>query len=158
MTEQKRKRGRPKLPTPITEDYAPSRRQAVNAMYMYEAVDLITEAASEIPNADLLWFSDEKTRTAKSKSGVLEQIGRMLIQDRFSSSDCIYIASLAADAVSVGYTSREVENAIRAVRLAYKALGKHQDDPKTPPIVPQIPYGRWREKGVPMTEKKANKA
>lgn len=42
MTEQKRKRGRPKLPTPITEDYAPSRRQAVNAMYMYEAVDLIT--------------------------------------------------------------------------------------------------------------------
>ena len=118
MTEQKRKRGRPKLPTPITEDYAPSRRQAVNAMYMYEAVDLITEAASEIPNADLLWFSDEKTRTAKSKSGVLEQIGRMLIQDRFSSSDCIYIASLAADAVSVGYTSREVENAIRAVRLA----------------------------------------
>ena len=129
MTEQKRKRGRPKLPTPITEDYAPSRRQAVNAMYMYEAVDLITEAASEIPNADLLWFSEEKTRTAKSKSGVLEQIGRMLIQDRFSSSDCIYIASLAADAVSVGYTSREVENAIRAVRLAYKALGKHQDDP-----------------------------
>ena len=38
-------------------------------MYMYNAVDLITEAASEIPNADLLWFSDEKTRTAKSKSG-----------------------------------------------------------------------------------------
>lgn len=41
MTEKKRKRGRPKLPTPITEDYASSRRQAVNAMYMYEAVDLI---------------------------------------------------------------------------------------------------------------------
>ena len=112
MAEQKRKRGRPKLPTPITEDYAPSRRQAVNAMYMYNAVDLITEAASEIPNADLLWFADDQTRTAKSKSGVLEQIGRMLIQDRFSSADCIYIAGLAADAVSAGYTSREVENAI----------------------------------------------
>lgn len=129
MAEQKRKRGRPKLPTPITEDYAPSRRQAVNAMYMYNAVDLITEAASEIPNADLLWFSDEKTRTAKSKSGVLEQIGRMLIQDRFSASDCIYIASLAADAVSAGCTSRDVENAIRAVRLAYKARWKHRDNP-----------------------------
>ena len=41
MTEKKRKRGRPKLPTPITEDYASSRRQAVNSMYMYEAFDLI---------------------------------------------------------------------------------------------------------------------
>ena len=57
MTEQKRKRGRPKLPTPITEDYAPSRRQAVNAMYMYEAVDLITEAAYEIPVSSFLSFS-----------------------------------------------------------------------------------------------------
>ena len=59
MAEQKRKRGRPKLPTPITEDYAPSRRQAVSA----------------------------------------------------------------------GYTSREVENAVRAVRLAYKARSKHRDNP-----------------------------
>jgi hypothetical protein len=129
MSEQKRKRGRPKLPTPITEDYAPSRRQAVNAMYMYNAVDLITEAAAKIPNADFLWYADAQTRTATSKSGVLEQIGRMLIQDRFSASDCIYIAALAADAINAGYTSREVEKAVRAVRLAYKALGKHRDDP-----------------------------
>lgn len=129
MTEQKRKRGRPKLPTPITEDYAPSRRQAVNAMYMYEAVDLITEAATEIPNGDLLWNSDANTRTATSKNGILEQIGRMLIQDGFSARDCVYIADLAAEAVYAGYTSRDVEKAIRAVRLAHKALGRHRDDP-----------------------------
>ncbi|MGI6316448.1 MAG: hypothetical protein ACOX17_07240 [Christensenellales bacterium] len=129
MTDKKRKRGRPKLSTPITEDYAPSRRQAVNAMYMYEAVDLITEAATDIPNADLLWFADEQTRTATSKNGVLEQIGRMLIQDGFSVSDCIYIAGLAADAVNAGYTAREVEKAIRALRLTHKALAKHRDEP-----------------------------
>lgn len=129
MTDKKRKRGRPKLPTPITEDYAPSRRQAVNAMYMYEAVDLITGAATDIPNADLLWCSDAQTRTASAKNGVLEQIGRMLLQDGFTISDCIYIAGLAADAIYAGYTAREVEKAIRSVRLTHKALGRHRDDP-----------------------------
>ena len=111
MTEKKRKRGRPKLPTPITEDYASSRRQAVNAMYMYEAVDLIKAAAAEIPN------------------GVLEQIGRMRVQDGFSDGDCIYIANLAADAVNGRFTSREVERTIRAIRLAFKAKDAHTDDP-----------------------------
>lgn len=129
MTEKKRKRGRPKLPTPITEDYASSRRQAVNAMYMYEAVDLITAAAAEIPNGDALWFADDRTRTAASKNGVLEQIGRMRVQDGFSDGDCIYIANLAADAVNGGFTSREVERTIRAIRLAFKAKDAHTDDP-----------------------------
>ena len=90
MTEKKRKRGRPKLPTPITEDYASSRRQAVNAMYMYEAVDLIKAAAAEIPNGDALWFADDRTRTAASKNGVLEQIGRMRVQDGFSDGLHLY--------------------------------------------------------------------
>lgn len=129
MTEKKRKRGRPKLPTPITEDYASSRRQAVNAMYMYEAVDLIKVAAAEIPNGDVLWFADDRTRTAASKNGVLEQIGRMRVQDGFSDGDCIYIANLAADAVNGGFTSREVERTIRAIRLAFKATDAHTDDP-----------------------------
>lgn len=129
MTEKKRKRGRPKLPTPITEDYASSRRQAVNAMYMYEAVDLIKAAAAEIPNGDALWFADDRTRTAASKNGVLEQIGRMRVQDGFSDGDCIYIANLAADAVNGGFTSREVERTIRAIRLAFKAKDAHTDDP-----------------------------
>ncbi|NLW02252.1 MAG: hypothetical protein GX027_03190 [Clostridiaceae bacterium] len=101
MTEKKRKRSRPKLPTPITEDYASSRRQAVNAMYMYEAVDLIKAAAAEIPNGDALWFADDRTRTAASKNGVLEQIGRMRVQDGFPDGDCIYIADLAARAVDM---------------------------------------------------------
>ena len=36
--EAGRKRGRPKLDAHITEEYAPSRRQALNKMYMYEGV------------------------------------------------------------------------------------------------------------------------
>ena len=33
--EVKRRRGRPKLDARITEEYATSRRQALNKMYMY---------------------------------------------------------------------------------------------------------------------------
>ena len=51
MEEKKRGRGRPRLDTRNTEAYAPSRRQAVNSMYMFEAVQLISEAAAEIPDS-----------------------------------------------------------------------------------------------------------
>ena len=48
MEQDKRGRGRPKIDTHITEAYASSRRQAVNAVYMYEGVELISVAATEI--------------------------------------------------------------------------------------------------------------
>ena len=92
MEQDKRGRGRPKIDTHITEAYASSRRQAVNAVYMYEGVDLISVAATEIPDTCLLWRSDASTRTAGGKQGILEQLGRMLIQDKFSQDDCITIA------------------------------------------------------------------
>ena len=47
MEQDKRGRGRPKIDTHITEAYASSRRQAVNAAYMYEGVNLISVAATE---------------------------------------------------------------------------------------------------------------
>ena len=54
MEQEKRGRGRPKIDTHITEYGAPSRRQAINAMYMFEGVHLLSVAATEIP--------DESTR------------------------------------------------------------------------------------------------
>ena len=53
MEEKKRSRGRPRLDTRHTEAHAPSRRQAVNSMYMFEAVQLISEEATEIPDSGL---------------------------------------------------------------------------------------------------------
>ena len=104
MEQDKRGRGRPKIDTHITEAYASSRRQAVNAVYMYEGVDLISVAATEIPDSDLLWC----------------QLGRMLIQDKFSPDDCITIAIFAIQALKAGHTSRKIEKAIRKVRLTNK--------------------------------------
>ena len=120
MEQDKRGRGRPKVDTHITEAYASSRRQAVNAVYMYEGVELISVAATEIPDSHLLWRSDASTQTAGGKQGVLEQLGRMLIQDKFSQDDCITIANFAIQALKAGHTSREIEKAIRKVRLTNK--------------------------------------
>ena len=117
MEEKKRGRGRPRLDTRNTEAYAPSRRQAVNSMYMFEAVQLISEATTEIPDSELLWYSDEITMSAKSKDGILEQIGRMILQDKYELSDCIYITNLSIAAVKNGYTCRAIEKAIRKIRL-----------------------------------------
>ena len=51
VEEVKRGRGRPRLDAHITEEYAPSRRQALNKMYMYEGVHLLSVAATEIQKA-----------------------------------------------------------------------------------------------------------
>lgn len=128
MEQEKRGRGRPKIDTKITEAGAPSRRQAINAMYMFEGVHLISVAATKIPDGDLLWRSDDATQTAKSKNGILEQLGRMVVQDHFAQSDCIYVANLAIAALKNGKTSREIERAIREIRITAK---KSQDEPES---------------------------
>jgi len=128
MEQEKRGRGRPKIDTHITEFGAPSRRQAINAMYMYEGVHLLSVAATDIPDSHLLYQSDDATMTVKSKNGILEQLGRMIEQDHFSENDCIYIANLAIAALKNGKTSREVEKAIRAIRLPLKEYYKDTND------------------------------
>ena len=127
MDEQKRGRGRPKIDTHITEVGAPSRRQAINAMYMFEGVHLLSVAAADIPDSDLLWYSDDATQTAKSKNGILEQLGRMLVQDHYNEEDCVYIANLAITALKNGKTSREIEKAIRNVRMTNKQFAADPD-------------------------------
>ena len=128
MEQEKRGRGRPKIDTHITEFGAPSRRQAINAMYMYEGVHLLSVAATDIPDSYLLYQSDDATMTVKSKNGILEQLGRMAVQDHFSETDCVYIANLAISALKNGSTSREIEKAIRAIRLPLKEYYKEPND------------------------------
>ena len=117
MEEKKRGRGRPRLDVPNGRC---SRRQAVNSMYVDKAAQLISEAAAEIPDKSLLWYSDETTWTIKSKYGILEQIGRMLEQDQHEQSHCVYITNLAIAALKNGRTCREIEKAIRKIRMALK--------------------------------------
>ena len=87
-----RRRGRPKLDAHITEEYAPSRRQALNKMYMYEGVHLLLAAATEIQNSEVLWQEDRTAVTLKSRDSILEQLGRMAVQDKLGHTDCVYLA------------------------------------------------------------------
>ena len=102
MEKVKRKRGKPKLDAHITEEYAPSRRQALNKMYLYEAVHLLLVAATEIRNSEILWREDRTAITLKSRDGILEQLGRMAVQDKLAYTDCVYLANLAIAAVQLG--------------------------------------------------------
>ena len=89
---------------------------------LFDAVHLISVAATEIPDSQILWHSDDATHTAKGRNGILEQIGRMLEQDHASRADCIYVTNLAIRAVKAGHTTREIEKAIREIRKALKLL------------------------------------
>lgn len=124
MEENKRGRGRPRLDVPNGRC---SRRQAVNSMYVNKAAQLISEAATEIPDKSLLWYSDKTTWTIKSKDGILEQIGRMLVQDQYEQSHCVYITNLAISALKNGCTCREIEKAIRKIRLTSKESNNRPD-------------------------------
>ena len=117
--EVRRNRGRPKLDAHITEEYAPSRRQALNKMY-----NLLSVAATEIQNSEVLWKEDRTAVTLKSRDGILEQLGRMAVQDKSGHTDCVYLANLAIAAVQNGYTTREVEVAMREIRMAAKSSMK----------------------------------
>lgn len=50
----------------------------------------------------------------------MEQLGRMLVQDNLSEKDFITVANMAIAALQAGHTSREIENAIRKIRVAIK--------------------------------------
>lgn len=125
---EQKKRGRPKLHAEITEAWAPSRRQALNAMYLFEAAHRLSVAATEIPNHELLWYSDPAARAAGGKHGIMEQLGRMLMQDKLSEKDCIAVANMAISALQAGKTSREIENAIRKIRMAIKKYEAAPED------------------------------
>jgi hypothetical protein len=120
MEHEKRKRGRPKLDVRYAGSGATSRRQALNKMYMFEAVQLLSVAATEIPNGELLWQVDRERWTIKSRDGILEQLGRMMVQDELSHNDCVYLANLAIAAVRAGHTTREIERQLRDIRMAIK--------------------------------------
>jgi len=124
MEEKKRGRGRPRLDVPNSRY---SRRQAVNSMYTDKASQLISEAATEIPDGKLLWYSDTTTWTIKCKNGILEQIGRMLVPDCQEQSHCVYITNLAISALKNGCTCREIEKAIRKIRLTSKESNNRPD-------------------------------
>ena len=123
---EKRKRGRPKVDTHLTEGYYDNRRQELNYKYMFEGTGVLMDAADEIPERTILYEMDKENRCFKAcKTGILEQLGRMRIQDDISLEDCIIVANYAIDALKAGVGVKEITIAIRRVRTTMK---KHHAD------------------------------
>lgn len=118
---EKRKRGRPKVDTHITDGHYDNRRKELNYKYMFEGTGVLLDAADEIPERAILYEIDKENRCFKAcKTGILEQLGRMRIQDNVSLEDCIIIANYAIDAIKAGVGVKEITVAIRKVRTALK--------------------------------------
>lgn len=118
---EKRKRGRPKVDTHITDGHYDNRRKELNYKYMFEGTGVLLDAADEIPEQTILYEIDKENRCFKAcKTGILEQLGRMRIQDNVSLEDCIIIANYAIDAIKAGVGVKEITVAIRKVRTTLK--------------------------------------
>lgn len=118
---EKRKRGRPKVDTHITDGHYDNRRKELNYKYMFEGTGVLLDAADEIPERTILYEIDKENRCFKAcKTGILEQLGRMRIQDNVSLEDCIIIANYAIDAIKAGVGVKEITVAIRKVRTTLK--------------------------------------
>ena len=118
---EKRKQGRPKVDTHITDGQFNNRRQELNYKYMFEGTGVLMDATDEIPERTILYeIDDSNLRFKACKNGILEQLGRMRVQDNVSLDDCIIIANYAIDAIKAGVGVKEITVAIRKVRSALK--------------------------------------
>ena len=118
---EKRKRRRPKVDTHLTQGHYDNRRKELNYKYMFEGTGVLMDAADEIPERTILYEMDKENRCFKAcKTGILEQLGRMRIQDNVSLDDCIIIANYAIDAIKAGVGVKEITVAIRKIRTALK--------------------------------------
>ena len=109
------------MDTHITDGQFNNRRQELNYKYMFEGTGVLMDAADEIPERTILYEIDESNLRFKAcKNGILEQLGRMRIQDNVSLDDCVIIANYAIDAIKAGVGVKEITVAIRKVRTALK--------------------------------------
>ena len=81
---EKRKRGRPKVDTHLTEGHYDNRRKELNYKYMFEGTGVLMDAAEEIPEKHILYEVDhEHFRFKACKTGMLNHIeSRSLPQAR----------------------------------------------------------------------------
>ena len=126
---EKRKRGRPKVDTHLTEGHYDNRRKELNYKYMFEGTGILIDAAEEIPEKHILYEVDhEHFRFKACKTGILEQLGRLRIQDNAALEDCIIVANFAIDAIKAGVGVKEITVAIRKLRTALKKYSADEEN------------------------------
>lgn len=126
---EKCKRGRPKVDTHLTEGHYDNRRKELNYKYMFEGTGVLIDAADEIPERNILYEVDNAKFCFKAcKTGILEQLGRLRIQDNAALEDCVIVANFAIDAIKAGVGVKEITVAIRKLRTALKKYSADEEN------------------------------
>jgi len=126
---EKRKRGRPKVDTHLTENNFDNRRQELNYKYMFEGRGVLLDAPEDIPEGHILYEVDDANfRFKVCKNGILEQLGRLRIQDNAALEDCVIVANYAIDAIKAGVGVKEITVAIRKLRTALKKYSADEEN------------------------------
>ena len=116
-TAEKKKRGRPSVFTRTlgNDDLAQtikdnikgeSARSVTNALYYQEGLSI----AKELCDVHEIFFTPKGNAR---RSCILEQIGRMKLQNNFDDESCKHICEVALKALEDGYTVRQIEEYIR---------------------------------------------
>ena len=126
---EKRKQGRPKVDTHITDGQFNNRRQELNYKYMFEGTGVLMDAADEIPERTILYeIDDSNLRFKACKNGILEQICRLRIQDNAALEDCVIVANYAINAIKAGVGVKEITVASRKLRTALKKYSADEEN------------------------------
>ena len=117
------------MDTHITEGHYDNRRKELNYKYMFEGTGVLMDAAEEIPEKHILYEVDhEHFRFKACKTGILEQLGRLRIQDNAAIEDCVIVANYAIDAIKAGVGVKEITVTIRKLRTALKKYSADEEN------------------------------
>jgi hypothetical protein len=96
---------------------------------MFEGRGVLLDAPEDIPEGHILYeVDDAKFRFKACKNGILEQIGRLRIQDNAALEDCVIVANFAIDAIKSGVGVKEITVAIRKLRTALKKYSADEEN------------------------------
>ena len=122
--DNKKRRGRPSVTQKIAGDSSAlyekvitegkqyrSRRSIADTAYSFTAGDILSEAASEIDDLELICGPDYQCRS------ILNQLGRMHRTEGYSKADVIVIAKEAIKGKKEGRSVKEIEQYIKHGRL-----------------------------------------
>ena len=122
--EKKKGRGRPTVTQSMVGDKAKmfenvvtngkvfrSRRSISDLTYALLAVGILSEAASDIEDLDLIWSDRYQCRS------ILNQLGRMHHIEGYNDNDIVAVAKASIQDKKNGYSVKEIEQYIRHGRL-----------------------------------------
>jgi hypothetical protein len=107
----------------ISNSSLKTKRQQANEFYITAMFTVLnSESASDIPYIDGIWkiVTVNGYHAVKQKSSIIEQLGRMLIQDGYQEDIVLEYVRKSAEYYHEGYTVKEISYWLRNIRIKNK--------------------------------------